>query len=43
MATITFKGKVERMEHVDGSLAYDYIRVPVLARSHCDMPAFRHA
>lgn len=41
MATITFKGKIERMEHVDGSLVYEYIRVPVLTRSHCDMAAFR--
>ena len=41
MARITFKGKPETISNVDGSLAYEYIRVPVLDRKHCDMGAFR--
>jgi len=41
MATITFKGKVESVWNVDDSLAYQCVRVPTLARRHCDMHAFR--
>jgi len=41
MATIEFKGKVQQMFFVDGSLSYEYIAVPELKRAHCDMAAFR--
>ena len=41
MATITFKGKLETVEYVDGTLAYTGIKIPVLKKSHCDMQAFR--
>ena len=41
MATISFKSKIQEMYNIDGSVAYQYIPVPVLDRKHCDMPAFR--
>jgi hypothetical protein len=41
MATIKFRGKVERLLNMDGTLCYSYIRVPALDRKHCDMHAFR--
>ena len=40
-ATITFRAKVESVYHMDDSLAWQQIRVPTLARRHCDMTAFR--
>lgn len=36
-----FKGKVEEFFYPDGSLYQRRIKVPVLARRHCDMDAFR--
>lgn len=41
MAKISFRAKVQQMFNVDDTLAYEYISVPVLKRSHCDMQAFR--
>jgi len=41
MAQVQFKAKIERIKNMDGSLAYERIKVPSLTRSHCDMPAFR--
>lgn len=41
MARIQFRAKPEQVFHMDGALAYERIRVPVLTRSHCDMAAFR--
>lgn len=38
---ITFKGKVRRTVYVDGTLAYEYIKVPTLHAKHCDMSAAR--
>lgn len=40
-ATITFRGKPEKVYSMDGTLAYERIKVPKLRRSHFDMPAFR--
>lgn len=39
MATIQFKAKVKTIG--TGADACRYIAVPILTRSHCDMPAFR--
>lgn len=41
MARISFKAKIEPVYNMDETLAYQIIRVPVLERRHCDMPAFR--
>lgn len=41
MANITFKAKVQALECAGGGLAYEYVPVPKLQRSHCDMNAFR--
>ena len=41
MAKIQFKGKVQTMFNVDGTVAYEYIQVPEFDRRHCDMSAFR--
>lgn len=41
MAAITFKAKVERVTNMDGTLAYELIKVPAIERRHCDMDAFR--
>jgi hypothetical protein len=42
MAKITFKGKVRMVWLPDESaIAYGYIQVPELKRTHCDMAAFR--
>ena len=41
MARIEFRAKPVDVFNVDGSLAYRYIPVPALTRSHCDMNAFR--
>lgn len=40
-ARIQFKGKVETMYNVDGTVAYQYIHVPEFDLKHCDMNAFR--
>ena len=41
MATITFRGKVETPQFIDGTPAPSRIKVPELTRRHCDMDAFR--
>jgi hypothetical protein len=41
MAKISFRAKLQQMFNMDDTLAYEYISVPVLKRSHCDMHAFR--
>ena len=41
MAAITFKAKPQSVFNMDDTLAYQFIKVPTLARSHCDMAAFR--
>jgi hypothetical protein len=41
MAKITFKAKLKTMYNMDDSIAYQYVAVPTLKRSHCDMSAFR--
>jgi hypothetical protein len=40
-ATISFKAKVETLQYVDGTVASVRIKVPELARKHCNMAAFR--
>jgi hypothetical protein len=41
-ARISFRAKAENVYTPDGAtVAYRIIRVPVLARRHCDMNAFR--
>jgi hypothetical protein len=35
MATIRFKAKIRKCYYVDGTLAYEYLQIPVLTRSHC--------
>lgn len=41
MATIRFKGKIKTVYNMDGTPAYDCIRVPEFTTRHCDMNAFR--
>jgi hypothetical protein len=42
MATIKFKAKIREAWNADGeSVAWRYVDVPKLTRSHCDMEAFR--
>jgi hypothetical protein len=41
MSNITFKTKVKTMYNMDNSIAYQYLSVPALKRSHCDMRSFR--
>lgn len=41
MARITFKAKSKPCSNVDGSDVHEYINIPKLTRSHCDMAAFR--
>lgn len=41
MADITFRGKIETISNMDGTKAYDRIKVPKIERRHCDMAAFR--
>lgn len=38
---VSFRGKVERIYNSDKTLAYERIKVPKVARRHCDMDAFR--
>lgn len=40
MATITFRAKIEPVVEMDGSLAWELIKVPKLTRRHCDMATF---
>ena len=42
MARLSFKAKVETVYHVDSSVAWQEVRVPVLKRRHCDMAGFRN-
>jgi len=41
MAKITFRAKVQQVGDCNGSIAYEYLQVPILERKHCDMNAFR--
>lgn len=41
MPNIEFKAKVNRVYNHDDTLAWRYVKVPAITRSHCDMPAFR--
>lgn len=42
VATITFRQKPEAIVNMDGTHAYDRVRIPVkIERRHCDMHAFR--
>ena len=41
MAMITFKAKAHKIYTVEGAVAYEFVKVPTLARAHCDMEAFR--
>ena len=41
MARIAFKAKVQTVYNVDETVAYRVVKVPELARKHCDMDAFR--
>lgn len=40
-ASISFKGKPIRVFNHDDTLAYIYVKVPTLTRSHCNMQSFR--
>ena len=40
-AQIRFKAKIQHVYNMDDTLAYSYVPVPLLTRSHCDMDAFR--
>jgi hypothetical protein len=39
--TITFKAKVETVYNMDDTVAWQFVKVPKIARRHCDMNAFR--
>lgn len=41
MAQIQFRAKVVTVYNHDDTPAWQYVTVPKLARSHCDMAAFR--
>lgn len=41
MPQVSFKGKVQNVYNMDETLAYQYVPVPKLSRSHCDMAEFR--
>lgn len=41
MPKVRFKAKVQRVLNMDGTLAYEYVKVPALGRRHADMHAFR--
>ena len=41
MAKVAFKAKVQNVYNMDNTLAFQYVKVPTLNRSHCDMAAFR--
>lgn len=40
-AQIKFKAKIRSIYFMDNTKAYDYVQIPVIKRSHCDMPLFR--
>jgi len=40
---ITFRAKPVQVWNMDDTPAYQYVPVPVLRRSHCDMEAFRRS
>lgn len=40
-ATIQFKAKVQTVYNMDDTVAWQFVKVPKLTRSHCDMPSFR--
>jgi len=41
MPQVRFKAKVQRVVNMDGTPAYEYVKVPALNRRHADMHAFR--
>lgn len=41
MPNIQFSTKVKTVYNVDESVAWRYVKVPAITRSHCDMHAFR--
>ena len=41
MPTIKFKAKVETIHNMDGTFAFQRVKVPAFSRNHCDMAAFR--
>lgn len=41
MPQIRFKAKLQTVYNHDDTIAYQYVGVPRIARSHCDMAAFR--
>ena len=41
MATITFKGKIQTVYNMDNTIAWEYVRVPMFKRQHCNMHDFR--
>lgn len=41
MAKVQFKAKVQEIFFSDGRLYRRFVKIPKLARRHCDMPAFR--
>lgn len=40
-ATIEFKAKVKTVYNHDNTVAWRYLKIPAITRSHCDMAAFR--
>ena len=42
MPKITFKAKPETIYNMDETVAYVRVKLPELARRHCDMNAFRN-
>ena len=41
MPQVRFKAKVQQLHNMDGTLAYEFVKIPTLDRRHADMPAFR--
>jgi hypothetical protein len=41
MTTITFRAKIKTVYNVDGTIAWQQIKVPKLTHAHCDMHAMR--
>lgn len=41
MPTISFKAKIETVYNSDDTVAWQWLKVPAIARRHCDMNAFR--
>lgn len=41
MPRIVFKAKPQRVMTMEDTLHYEFVKVPAVTRSHCDMPAFR--